>query len=40
MKVREIMSLLSADLCSGEDALDKEVHTACGSDMSAMFWRL
>ena len=33
MKVREIMSLLSADLCSGEDALDKEVHTACGSDM-------
>lgn len=33
MKVREIMNLLSADLCSGEDALDKEVHTACGSDM-------
>ena len=33
MKVRDIMSLLSADLCSGEDFLDKEVHTACGSDM-------
>lgn len=33
MKVREIMSLLSAQLCSGDELLDKEVHTACGSDM-------
>lgn len=33
MKVREIMSLLCAPLHSGEDALDREVHTACGSDM-------
>ena len=33
MKVREIMSLLCATLHSGEDALDREVHTACGSDM-------
>lgn len=33
MKVREIMSLLSAQLCSGNEFLDKEVHTACGSDM-------
>lgn len=33
MKVREIMNLLSATLLSGEDTLDKEVHTACGSDM-------
>lgn len=33
MKVHEIMTLLSATLHSGEDSLDREVLTACGSDM-------
>lgn len=33
MTVRDISRLLDADVLVGEDNLDKEVHTACGSDM-------
>lgn len=33
MKIREIMTKLSANLCYGEEFLDNEVHSACGSDM-------
>ncbi len=33
MTVREIKDYLEADLLYGEDLLDSEVHTACGSDM-------
>jgi hypothetical protein len=33
MKIREIVSLLSADILCGEDLLDTDVHMACGSDM-------
>lgn len=33
MIVKDIIDLLKAELLSGEDLLDSEVHTACGSDM-------
>ena len=33
MTVREIQETLGARVISGEEWLDKEVHTACGSDM-------
>jgi Serine kinase of the HPr protein, regulates carbohydrate metabolism len=33
MTVREIKDLLGANLICGEEYLEKEVHTACGSDM-------
>ena len=33
MKIREIVDLLDADVCTGEESLDSEVHSACGSDM-------
>ncbi|MDR0986545.1 MAG: hypothetical protein LBL98_02455 [Ruminococcus sp.] len=33
MTVREIKKLLSCDTLWGEHDLDREVHTACGSDM-------
>lgn len=33
MKIREIKEILNADLVCGEEMLDKEVHSACGSDM-------
>ena len=33
MKIREIANLLEADICTGEELLDSEVHSACGSDM-------
>ncbi len=33
MTVREIMSILKARVIVGEDWLDREVKTACGSDM-------
>ena len=33
MKIREIASLLSADVLSGEQMLEEEVQSACGSDM-------
>ena len=32
MTVKDIISILDADLISGKD-LDREIHTACGSDM-------
>ena len=33
MKISEIMELLKADVVCGEEMLDKEVYSACGSDM-------
>jgi predicted transcriptional regulator len=33
MKIREIATLLSADVLCGENMLDEEVQSACGSDM-------
>ena len=33
MKVSEIMKALDAELIYGEDFLDREVYSACGSDM-------
>lgn len=33
MKIREIKEILNADLVCGEEMLDNEVHSACGSDM-------
>ena len=33
MKIREIASLLGADVLCGEAQLDEEVQSACGSDM-------
>ena len=33
MKIREILSILDAELLTQDADLDREVHTACGSDM-------
>ena len=33
MKIRQIQELLDATLIVGEDTLDNDVHSACGSDM-------
>ena len=33
MKISEIQTILSADLICGEEFIENEVHTACGSDM-------
>ncbi len=33
MKIREIKELLDAEIVCGDDALDREVYSACGSDM-------
>ena len=33
MKISEIQALLKADVVCGEEMLDKEVYSACGSDM-------
>ncbi len=33
MKIGEIKDILDAELICGEEFLDNEVHTACGSDM-------
>lgn len=33
MLIRELISLLDAKVLLGEDKLDQEVHTACGSDL-------
>lgn len=33
MKIREIKEILNADLVCGEELLDNEVNSACGSDM-------
>ncbi len=33
MKIRTIKELLNAEIICGEDILDKEVFSACGSDM-------
>ncbi len=33
MKISEIQKILSAEVVCGEDILDREVYSACGSDM-------
>ena len=33
MKIRDIQNVLNAELLTKGDTLDREVHTACGSDM-------
>jgi len=33
MTVNDIKNILECDVITGEDRLDQEVHTACGSDM-------
>ena len=33
MLIRELVSLLDAKVLLGEDKLDQEIHTACGSDL-------
>ena len=33
MKIREIQEILNASLICGEELLDKEVNSACGSDL-------
>ena len=33
MEIRQIRTLLDAELLVGENSLDKDVHAACGSDM-------
>lgn len=33
MTIRDIKEILEADVVCGADNLDREVHTACGSDM-------
>ncbi len=33
MKISEIAQLLNAKIICGDDMLDEEVHSACGSDM-------
>ena len=33
MKISDIMDLLEAEVLCGEEHLDREVHSACGSDM-------
>ncbi len=33
MKISEIKSLLEAEIVCGEDMMDREVYSACGSDM-------
>ena len=33
MTIREVVGLLGAEILCGEDRLDTEIHTACGSDM-------
>ncbi|MEM1484520.1 DRTGG domain-containing protein [Oscillospiraceae bacterium PP1C4] len=33
MTVRDIQAILKAEVLCGEDALDRDVHSACGSDM-------
>ena len=33
MKIKEIIDLLEAEVYAGEELIDSEVHSACGSDM-------
>ncbi|MBQ3638954.1 MAG: hypothetical protein II955_00345 [Clostridia bacterium] len=33
MKIRQIQELLDAEIVCGDDRLDREVYSACGSDM-------
>ena len=33
MRIKDVKDILDAELLSGEELLDTEVHSACGSDM-------
>lgn len=33
MNVKDIKEILDCEICCGEEYFDREVHTACGSDM-------
>lgn len=33
MKIKDVVRLLNAEILCGEDWLDTDIHTACGSDM-------
>jgi len=33
VKIKEIIDLLDAEVYAGEELIDREVHSACGSDM-------
>jgi len=33
MKISEVAELLKASVCTGEELLEADVHSACGSDM-------
>ena len=33
MKIKEIIDLLDAEVYAGEELIDSDVHSACGSDM-------
>ena len=33
MKIKDVVRLLGAEILCGDDRLDTEIHTACGSDM-------
>lgn len=33
MKIKEIIDLLDAEVYAGKELIDREVHSACGSDM-------
>ena len=33
MKIKDVVRLLKAEILCGEDHLDTDIHTACGSDM-------
>ena len=33
MQIRDVKNILDAEVLSGEELLDTEVHAACGSDM-------
>lgn len=33
MKIKEIVSILNAEILCGEEHLENEVHSACGADM-------
>ena len=35
MKIKEIIDLLDAEVYAGEELIDSEVHSACGSDMKS-----
>ena len=36
MKIKDVVRLLKAEILCGEDHLDTDIHTACGSDMMSI----